>query len=60
MAKKRSAISEYLAEIGKRGGQVTGHKGLAAMSPEQRKAIAKKGLETRRAKARAKAGKKKG
>ncbi len=58
MAKKKntpSGVSEYLAGIGRKGGKVTGFKGLAAMSEEQRKEIAAKGLATRQAKAKKKA-----
>jgi hypothetical protein len=50
---RKSAISEYLASIGKKGGEARVPKGLAMLSEEQRKAIAAKGLATRRAKARA-------
>jgi hypothetical protein len=52
-------LSEYFAGIGRKGGQATGYKGLAAMSEEKRKEIAAKGLETRRTNARKKAGRKK-
>ncbi len=60
MATKKSGISEYLAEIGRRGGQAKGRKGFAAMDDEQRKAIAAKGVKTRQknAAARKKAAKK--
>jgi hypothetical protein len=44
--------------LGRLGGQATGRKGLAAMDEEQRKEIAAKGLATRRANAKKKAGKK--
>ena len=57
MAKKtaRSEVSEYLAGIGRKGGQVTGHKGFAAMPEAQRKEIAAKGLATRQANAKKRA-----
>jgi general stress protein YciG len=57
MANKKtpSGISEYLAQIGRKGGQATGRKGFAAMSEEQRKEIVAKGLATRRANAKKKA-----
>jgi hypothetical protein len=54
MARRESPVSEYLASIGKKGGEARVPKGLAMLSEEQRKAIAAKGLATRRAKARAK------
>ena len=46
-------MSEYLAAIGKKGGQAKVPKGLALLSAEKRKAIAAKGLATRRKKAKA-------
>jgi hypothetical protein len=46
-------VSEYLAAIGKKGGQAKVPKGLALLSAEKRKAIAAKGLATRRNKAKA-------
>jgi hypothetical protein len=52
-----SEVSEYLAKIGRKGGQVSGRpKGFAAMTPEQRKEIAAKGLKKRQAKAKKKSG----
>jgi hypothetical protein len=58
MARKETpaAVSEYLAEIGRRGGEKTGRKGLAAMPPEQREAIQAKAAAARRKQAK-KAGK---
>ena len=50
-AKKRNPVSEYLAEIGRRGGEVKSRKGLAAMDPERRKEIARQGVEARQKKA---------
>ena len=38
------SVSEYLAAIGKKGGQAKVPKGLALLSAEKRKAIAAKGL----------------
>ena len=58
MAKKKSAISEYLASIGRKGGAAKVAKGLAVLSEEERKQISAKGLATRRKNAAAK--KKKG
>lgn len=44
-------ISEYLSEIGRRGGEVKGvAKGLAGMSDKKRKEIARKGVEARKKK----------
>lgn len=41
-------IREYLSEIGRKGGKVTGvPKGFGAATPEQRKANAKKAAKTR-------------
>ena len=46
----RSAISKYLAEIGSKGGKVTGtKKGFASLTEEERRAIAKKAAAGRRA-----------
>jgi general stress protein YciG len=55
----KNPVSEYLAEIGRKGGQATGRKGLAAMGETQRKEIAAKGLATRRSNAQKRAGSKK-
>ena len=55
MAKKKtSPVSEYLATIGRKGGEAKVPKGLARLSEEQRKAIAAKGLATRRTNAKRK------
>jgi hypothetical protein len=48
MAKKKSAVSEYLASIGRKGGAKKVPKGLAMLSEEDRKKISAKGLATRR------------
>jgi hypothetical protein len=53
------SVSRYLAEIGRRGGQTSGvKKGLAALPPEEREAIRKKALATRRKNARKRAAQK--
>lgn len=52
MAKGKNAAA---VALGRLGGKKTGRKGLAAMPEEQRKAIAAKGLATRRANAERKA-----
>lgn len=52
VAKKRSPVSEYLARIGRKGGQAKVPKGLALLDEEKRKEIAAKGLATRRKTAR--------
>ena len=48
MAKKKSAVSEYLASIGRKGGAAKVAKGLAQLSPEAREKIRAKALATRR------------
>jgi len=45
---KKSAVSEYLASIGRKGGEAKVPKGLARLTEEERKAIAAKGLAARR------------
>jgi hypothetical protein len=46
----KSAISKYLAEIGSKGGSVTGtKKGFASLGEDERKAIAQKAAAGRRA-----------
>jgi len=45
----KSAISKYLADIGSKGGKVTGtQKGFASLTEEERKAMAKKAAAGRR------------
>ena len=44
---KRSPISEYLAEIGRKGGLKGGKARAARLSPKKRKQIAKKAAQTR-------------
>jgi hypothetical protein len=56
MAKQKNPAA---VALGRLGGSVKGFMGLAAMSAEQRKEIAAKGLATRRANAKKKAAKKK-
>jgi general stress protein YciG len=58
---KKTAISRYLAEIGRKGGQAKVPKGVAALSPEERKERAREAALKGWAKKRAekKAGKKK-
>lgn len=48
MAKKKSAVSEYLASIGRKGGAAKVPKGLASLSPKEREKIRAKALATRR------------
>lgn len=55
MAKKKSAVSDYLASIGRKGGAKKVPKGLALMGEEERAAIRAKGLATRRKNAKKKA-----
>jgi hypothetical protein len=55
---KRELISKVMREMGKKGGKAGGKKGgrarMAALSPEQRKELAKKAITTRWAKAKKK------
>jgi hypothetical protein len=55
---KRELISKVMREMGKKGGKAGGKKGgkarMAALSPEQRKELAKKAIQTRWAKAKKK------
>ena len=44
---KKSAVSEYLASIGKRGGRARVPKGVAVLSQEERKKRAKAAAEAR-------------
>ncbi len=48
MAKKRSPVSEYLASIGRKGGEAKVKKGLASITPKEREKIRAKALATRR------------
>jgi aerobic-type carbon monoxide dehydrogenase small subunit (CoxS/CutS family) len=43
-------IRGYLSDIGRKGGMATGRKGFATLTPEQRKASAKKAAQARWAK----------
>jgi hypothetical protein len=40
-------VSKYLAEIGRKGGQVKVPKGAAALSAEERKALGQRGARVR-------------
>ena len=46
------AIKEYLSEMGRKGGKAQVPKGVSMLSDKDRKAIAMKGVEARRAKAK--------
>ena len=48
MSKPSSAVSEYLAKIGRTGGLKKGRKGAATLSAEERKAFSLRGVEARR------------
>ena len=48
MAAKKSPVSDYLASIGRKGGEAKVPKGLAMLTEEERKVIAAKGLAARR------------
>lgn len=58
---KRDLISEVMREMGKKGGKAGGKKGgtarMAALTPEERKELAKKAIQARWAKAKKKKGK---
>ena len=55
---KRDLISEVMREMGKKGGKAGGKKGgkarMAALTPEQRRELARKAIQTRWAKAKKK------
>jgi len=44
---KKSAISKYLADIGRKGGKASGKARMDKLTPEQRSAIAKKAAAAR-------------
>jgi len=53
---KRDLISEVMREMGKKGGKAGGKKGgtarMAALTPEERKELARKAVQTRWARAK--------
>lgn len=53
---KRNLISKVMREMGKKGGKAGGKKGgkarMAALSPEERKKLARRAIKTRWAKAK--------
>jgi hypothetical protein len=53
---KRELISEVMRKMGKKGGKAGGKKGgkarMASLTPEQRKALARKAVQARWAKAK--------
>jgi hypothetical protein len=55
---KRDLISEVMRKMGKKGGRAGGKKGgkarMAALTPDERKALARKAVQTRWAKAKKK------
>lgn len=55
---KRELISDVMREMGKRGGKAGGKKGgkarMAALTPEQRKALARKAVQARWSRAKKK------
>lgn len=55
MSKTIPAVSEYLAQIGRKGGLKKGRKGAATMSAEARKTFSRVGVEARRRKAQLRA-----
>jgi hypothetical protein len=44
---KKAAVSEYLSEIGRKGGKVSAARRMTNFTREQRVAIAKKAINTR-------------
>jgi len=52
---RKTAISKYLSEIGKKGGKASGSARMAKLTPEQRSAVAKKAATDRWAKTKKKA-----
>lgn len=44
---RKSAISQYLSKIGKKGGKASGKARLAKLTPEQRSEIARNAVLTR-------------
>ena len=55
---KRDLVSEVMREMGKKGGKAGGKKGgkarMAALTPEERKELARKAVQTRWAKTKKK------
>lgn len=51
MSKRKQSISEYLAEIGRRGGAAKVPKGAAKLNSEERAKLSRAGVEARKAKA---------
>ena len=55
---KRDLVSEVMRQMGKKGGKAGGKKGgtarMAALTPEERKELARKAVQTRWAKAKKK------
>ena len=47
MATKKSAVSRYLAEIGRKGGKAEVPKGFATLTPDERKELASKAAAKR-------------
>jgi len=52
-----SAVSDFMREMGRKGGKVKGRKGTAVLSPDERKERARKAVEARWAKVRKQAAK---
>jgi len=52
MAKRKTAVSKYLAEIGRKGGKVSATARMKKLTPEQRKEIARKAAQARWRKAK--------
>lgn len=44
---KKTAVSQYLAQIGKKGGKASAQARMTKLTPEQRSAVAKKAASDR-------------
>lgn len=51
---KKRTVSEVMREMGRKGGKIGGKRSLETMTPEDRSARAKKAVDAREAKRRAK------
>ena len=51
---KRDLVSEVMREMGKKGGKAGGKARMAALTPEERKELARKAVQTRWAKTKKK------
>jgi general stress protein YciG len=54
---RKTAVSKYLADIGRKGGKASGKARMEKLTPEKRSAVAKKAATARWAKAKPAKGK---